>query len=135
MKTIVFLCVENSCRSQMAEAFGKKIGSKRYQFLSAGSKPSGNVNPKAIRSMSKIGYDMTDHRSKGISELPQDGVDVMISMGCGDACPQIPAKIRSEWEIPDPKNMDEDDFKKIRDLIGRNVEKLIKHMDNSGSQN
>ena len=85
--------------------------------------------------MSKIGYDMTQHRSKGISELPQDGVDVMISMGCGDACPQIPAKIRSEWEIPDPKNMDEDDFKKIRDLIRRNVEKLIKHMDNNGSQN
>ncbi|GIS41265.1 MAG: hypothetical protein Ct9H90mP13_11110 [Pseudomonadota bacterium] len=73
MKTIVFLCVENSCRSQMAEAFGKMIGADRYQFFSAGSKPSGKVNPKAIKFMSDIGYDMSDHQSKGIDSLPQEG--------------------------------------------------------------
>ena len=115
----------------MAEAFGKMIGSKRYQFLSAGSKPSGNVNPKAIRSMSKIGYDMTQHRSKGINELPQDGVDVMISMGCGDACPQIPAKIRSEWEIPDPKLLDDKEYAKIAQLIEAQVVDLIDQINNS----
>ena len=135
MKTIVFLCVENSCRSQMAEAFGKMIGADRYQFFSAGSKPSGKVNPKAMKVMSDIGYDMSDHQSKGIDSLPQEGVTAMVSMGCGDACPQIPALIRLEWEIPDPKYMDDKGFKKVRDEIGLHVEKLIKQMDNDDSKN
>jgi len=135
MKTIVFLCVENSCRSQMAEAFGKMMAAERYQFLSAGSEPSGKVNPKAIKLMSDIRYDMSDHESKGVDFLPQEGVTAMISMGCGDACPQIPALIRLEWEIPDPKYMDDEDFKKVRDEIGLHVEKLIKQMDNDDSKN
>ena len=135
MKTIVFLCVENSCRSQIAEAFGKMMRTDGYQFLSAGSKPSGKVNPKAIKFMSDIGYDMSDHKSKGINSLPQDGVTAMISMGCGDACPQIPATIRLEWEIPDPKNMDDDSFMEVRDQIGLRVEKLMKQMDNDDSKN
>ena len=119
----------------MAEAFGKMIGADRYQFLSAGSKPSGKVNPKAIKFMSDIGYDMSDHQSKGIDSLPQEGVTAMVSMGCGDACPQIPALIRLEWEIPDPKFMDDEGFKKVRDEIGLHVEKLIKQMDNDDSKN
>ena len=135
MKTIVFLCVENSCRSQIAEAFGRMMGADRYQFFSAGSKPSGKVNPKAIKSMFDIGYDMSDHQSKGIDSLPQEGVTAMISMGCGDACPKIPALIRLEWEIADPKDMNDERFNGVRDEIGFHVEKLIKQMDNDDSKN
>ena len=118
----------------MAEAFGKMMAADRYQFFSAGSKPSGKVNPKAIKFMSDVGYDMSDHQSKGIDSLPQEGVTAMISMGCGDACPQIPTLIRQEWEIGDPKNMHDEHFEKIRDEIGLHVEKLIKQMDNDDSK-
>ena len=119
----------------MAEAFGKMIGADRYQFFSAGSKPSGKVNPKAMKFMSDIGYDMSDHQSKGIDSLPQEGVTAMIFMGFGYAFPQIPALILLEWEIPVPNYIDDVGFKNVRAEIGLYVEKLIKQMDNDDSKN
>ena len=130
MKTIVFLCVENSCRSQIAEAFAKINSGGEYNIQSAGSRPSGTVNPKAINSMSRVGYDLNTHHSKGIETLPMDGVEAMISMGCGDACPQVPAKQKIEWEIADPKDMDHEEFDKVRDIIQAKVENFLESLDN-----
>ena len=130
MKTVVFLCVENSCRSQMAEAFAKINNGGQYNIQSAGSRPSGAVNPKAINSMARVGYDLNTHHSKGIETLPMDGVEAMISMGCGDACPQVPAKQRIEWEIADPKDMDDEEFDKVRDIIQAKVENFFENLDN-----
>ena len=130
MKTVVFLCVENSCRSQMAEAFAKINNGGQYNIQSAGSRPSGAVNPKAINSMARVGYDLNTHHSKGIETLPMDGVEAMISMGCGDACPQVPAKQRIEWEIADPKDMDNEEFDKVRDIIQAKVENFLENLDN-----
>jgi len=125
-KKILFVCVENSNRSQMAEAFAKILGSETVEVHSAGSNPSGIVNPKAITAMKESGYDLSGHRSKSLNEVKQFApFDVVITMGCGDACPWMPAKRFVDWEIPDPKEMDEEEFRKVRTLIRDHVEKLL----------
>ncbi|MEZ4721152.1 MAG: arsenate reductase ArsC [Flavobacteriales bacterium] len=122
---LLFVCIENSNRSQMAQAFAKIVGSDNVLALSAGSAPSGRVNPKAIEAMKELGYDLSSHESKSVNDLPDVEFDYVVSMGCGDKCPWVPAKQRLDWEIPDPRNMDEDEFRQVRDLIGEKVRKLI----------
>jgi len=125
MKIILFICIENSCRSQMAEAFAKMHGKGILLAYSAGSNALGKVNAKAIKSMKKIGYDLSTHRSKPLSQIPDIEYDHIISMGCGDKCPFVKTKNRTEWEIPDPKNMNECDFNKVRDTIEKEVKSLL----------
>lgn len=123
-KKLLFVCVENSCRSQMAEAFARIYGRENVEAFSAGSRPSGVVNPKAIESMRQIGYDLSTHKSKSLDDLPDVEWDFAATMGCGDECPFIRAKHREDWQIPDPKNMDAKDFAKVRDQIAKNISKL-----------
>jgi protein-tyrosine-phosphatase len=125
-KKLLFVCVENSCRSQMAEAFARVHGGDGIEAYSAGSRPSGVVNPKAIKAMREIGYDLSTHGSKSLDELPDVEWDFVATMGCGDECPFVRAKRREDWEIADPKNMHADDFRKIRDEIGERVSELLK---------
>jgi len=122
MKRYLFICVENSCRSQMAEAFARMAG---VEAFSAGSKASGVVNPKAIVSMREVGYDLSTHKSETIDSLPEGEFEVVVSMGCGDACPFVPAKRRVEWEIPDPKHMEPEEFAVVRDRIRDEVHALL----------
>src|SRR5713226_9613117 len=107
-KRILFVCVENSNRSQMAEAFARLHGSGRVEAYSAGSRPSGCVNPKAVESMRELEYDLSQHHSKSLSDLPGIQFDVAVTMGCGDACPFIHAEQREDWNIPDPKELPPD---------------------------
>jgi protein-tyrosine-phosphatase len=123
MKRVVFLCVENSNRSQMAEACARLAGG--VEAFSAGSRPSGKVNPQAIASMCELGYDLTAHRSKSVEELPAGSFDVVVSMGCGDRCPHLQATRREDWNIPDPKGLPTDEFRKVRDLIRTKVDQLL----------
>jgi protein-tyrosine-phosphatase len=124
-KKILFVCVENSNRSQMSQAFAKIHGGEDIEAFSAGSKPSGIVNPKAIASMKEIGYDLSTHQSKSLDEVKQYApFDAVVTMGCGDACPWMPAKQFIDWQIPDPKNMNEEDFREVRDLISQKVKAL-----------
>jgi arsenate reductase len=122
---IVFLCIENSNRSQMAEAFGRMYAPAGVEVHSAGSKPSGKVNPKAVEAMKELGYDMSAHRSKGLDDIPQDVFDVAVTMGCGDTCPNLRAKRRIDWQIPDPKVLSAADYREVRNLIGRMVKALL----------
>jgi len=124
-KRIVFVCIENSNRSQMAEAFARMHGGGRVEAHSAGSRPSGKVNPKAIAAMKVKGYDLAVHRSKSTGELERIDWDVVVTMGCGDACPNLRAMRREDWEIPDPKEMAPERFGEIRDLIERKVRELL----------
>src|SRR5580765_7405368 len=101
--SVLYVCVENSCRSQMAEALTRLRAGERVEALSAGSRPSGVVNPKAIASLAEIGYDLSAHQSKGLDQFNGMDIDVAVTMGCGDACPLVHAKRRLEWNIPDPK--------------------------------
>jgi arsenate reductase len=125
-KKILFVCVENSNRSQMSQAFAKILGGADVKAYSAGSKPSGRINQKAITAMKEHGYDLKTHRPKSLEEVKEYApFDVVVTMGCGDACPWMPAKQFIEWEIPDPREMNERDFLKVKDLIKEKVELLL----------
>jgi len=129
MKKILFVCIENSNRSQMAQAFAVMLGKERLEAYSAGSKPSGKINPKAIEAMKLLGFDLAKHSSKSLDEVKEYApFDVVVTMGCGDACPWMPAKQHIDWQIPDPRNMEMADFIKVRDLIAEKVQDLIEHM-------
>jgi arsenate reductase len=126
MKKILFVCIENSNRSQMAEAFAKALGKGMIQAYSAGSVPSGRVNPKAVAYMNEIGYDLSSHQSKSLDDVKQfSPFDAVVTMGCGDACPWMPSKIFIDWEIPDPKELNGDDFRQVRDQIKIKVKDLL----------
>ncbi len=123
-RRVLFVCIENSNRSQMAEAFAHLYGGDSVEVLSAGSRPSGVVNPKAIRFMSELDYDLSTHASKSLDEI--DGVfDAVITMGCGDSCPWIPSARREDWALPDPRDMDDDGYRAVRDEIGQRVRRLL----------
>lgn len=122
----------------MAQAFAIIHGQRIVEAYSAGSKPSGKINPKAIETMKEIGYDLTTHQSKSLGDIPQIQYDYLVGMGCGDLpaphisssrqagnCPFVPAKNRIEWNIPDPKHMGKDEFRKVRDLIEEKVKQLL----------
>jgi len=124
MKRILFVCVENSNRSQMAEAFARMQGGDGVEAWSAGSRPSGTVNPKAVRYMAELGYDLSTHRSKSLDEV-SGGFDAVVTMGCGDSCPWVPARIREDWALADPKHLDDDGYRAVRDEIARRVAALL----------
>ena len=125
-KKLLFVCVENSNRSQMSEAFAKILGGENVDAFSAGSKPSGVVNPRAIAAMRDLGYDLSQHQSKSLKDIEHFApFDAVVTMGCGDACPWMPTKKFIDWEIPDPKNMEPSDFNKVRDLIKDKVRELL----------
>jgi protein-tyrosine-phosphatase len=124
-KRVLFVCVENSCRSQIAEAFAHIHGDGVIEAHSSGSRPSGIVNPKAIETMKEIGYDLTKHTSKSLTDIPRGEYEYAITMGCGDECPFVLAKHREDWQIPDPKAMLPDEFRAIRNLIENKVKELV----------
>jgi protein-tyrosine-phosphatase len=122
---VLFVCVENSNRSQMAQAFAKMYGGDKVEALSAGSKPKGIVNPKAIAAMKELGYDLSRHTSKSVDVYNGQDIDAAVTMGCGDACPLVNATRRIDWQIPDPREMPPAEFNKVRDLIGTKVKELL----------
>jgi protein-tyrosine-phosphatase len=128
MKRILFVCVENSNRSQMAEAFARIHGAGKAEAFSAGSRPSGVVNPRAIEFMREVGYDLTTHASKSLDEFNGQPVDVAVTMGCGDECPLVVAARREEWQIPDPKNLPPEQYREVRGLIEARVKELLASM-------
>jgi len=127
-KRILFVCVENSCRSQIAEAFARLHGGANVEAYSAGSRPSGQVNPKAIDTMRERGYDLTQHVSKGLDDIPAGEYDAAVTMGCGDACPNVRARRHVDWGIPDPKHLSPEQFREIRDLIEQKVLELLRSL-------
>lgn len=122
---VLFVCIENSCRSQMAEGFARWLSAGRVEAFSAGSRPSGAVNPRAIDVMAELGYDLAAHKSEGLGELPPGEFAAVVTMGCGDACPRVPARLREDWEIPDPKDLPMEEFRDVRDDIGRRVREIL----------
>jgi arsenate reductase len=132
---LLFVCVENSCRSQMAEGFARALGRGRVAAFSSGSRPSGQVDARAIRLMGERGIDLSSHRSKGLDELPAARWDAVVTMGCGDACPQLPARRRLDWDLPDPKALDDAGFREVRDRIGMLVQGLVEEVAPAGAGN
>lgn len=109
----------------MAEGFARALGRDAVEACSAGSRPSGRVDPRAVEAMREVGVDLSGHRSKPVEEVEALEFDAVVSMGCGDACPHVPARRRLEWEIPDPKGLPAAEFRRVRDRIRERVEALI----------
>ncbi len=127
-KKLLFVCIENSNRSQMSQAFARLVGTSLgipVEAYSAGSRPSGVVNPKAIAAMAELGYDLSTHDSKSLDEVPHTGYDAVVTMGCGDACPFIEGRLHEDWALPDPKLMPPAEFNIVRDEIRARVTDLL----------
>lgn len=122
---VLFVCVENACRSQMAEGFACKYGAGRIEAFSAGSRPAEVVNPRAIALMAECGCDLSAQVPKPLSVFEGQVVDAVVTMGCGDACPWLPASRRLDWDLPDPKLLSDDAFRKVRDDIEQRVRALL----------
>lgn len=129
VKKVLFVCVENACRSQMAEGFANYCGEGKIIAFSAGSKPAATVNPLAVQVMKEKGIDISGAVPKSFSELPKEVFDYVVMMGCADVCPIIPAKEEISWVIPDPKKQSIDVFRKVCDLIENKVKQLLKQVD------
>lgn len=124
---IGYICIGNSCRSQIAEGFTKEQGRTKVEAFSAGTRPAERVNPQAIQVMHEIGLDISDHRPKLLEDIPD--LDILVTMGCGVECPFKPAKYRVDWQIKDPVGEDLDFFRKIREEIRGKVEHLLKEIE------
>lgn len=122
---VLFVCVENANRSQMAEAFARMLGGDRVEAASAGSRPAGRINPRAVEFMAELGYDLTTHTSKSLDQFNGQEFDVAVTMGCGDDCPLVQAKRREQWQIPDPKEMPAEQYRQVRALIEQKVKALF----------
>lgn len=123
-KRVLFVCVENANRSQMAEAFARLHGGDAVEACSAGSAPSGRINPRAVQFMAELGYDLTRHDSKSLDAI--DGTfDAVVTMGCGDRCPWVAARRREDWDLPDPKELDDAGYRAVRDDISTRVQTLL----------
>ena len=127
-KRVLFVCVETSNRSQMAEAFAKVHGGAATEASSAGSRPSGRVNPRAVQFMKEVGYDLSTHASKSLDQFNGQEIDVAVTMGCGDACPLLPGKHYEDWELDDPSGKTVEQIRPIRDELKDRVAALLRQL-------
>lgn len=125
MKTILFVCVHNAGRSQMAAGFMRKLGGDRVEVLSAGSAPKDSINPVAVEAMNELGIDIADQKPKILTPESVQASDVVITMGCGDACPYYPGKRYEDWKLDDPAGQGIEEVRVIRDEIKSRVENLL----------
>lgn len=125
-----FICVHNSCRSQMAEGWGKHLGSELLEVYSAGTENYPQVKPLAIEVMEEAGVDMSSHHPKLLSDIPEE-LDILITMGCNVVCPYVPHKHMEDWGLEDPSGGPIDGFRNTRDLIKEKVENLIYRIKNN----
>ena len=124
-KTIMFVCVHNAGRSQMAAGFMRELGGDRVEVLSAGSAPKDSINPVAVDAMAELGIDIANQKPKILTPEAVQQSDVVITMGCGDACPYYPGKRYEDWKLDDPAGQGIEPVRVIRDDIKSRVEALF----------
>jgi len=125
---VLFVCIHNAGRSQMAAGFLKHLAGDRIEVLSAGSEPAGSVNPVAVQAMREVGIDVSKEKPKLLQDAAVKQADVVITMGCGDACPIYPGKRYEDWELDDPAGKSIDQVRTIRDEIRKRVDRLAAEM-------
>ncbi|CAB4540859.1 MAG: heat-shock protein HtpX [Actinobacteria bacterium] len=124
-KTILFVCVHNAGRSQMAAGFARTLGGEKVEVLSAGSAPKDSINPIAVEAMAELGIDIADQQPKILTPESVQASDVVITMGCGDACPYYPGKRYEDWKLDDPAGQGIEPVRVIRDEIKGRIEALL----------
>ena len=123
---IVFVCVENARRSQMAQGFAESLGQGKVEIYSAGSRPSSQIDPLVIDVMKQKRIALSGKRPKGLNDLPPVEMDYLVTMGCEETCPAVLSKRVIEWDIPDPKGKPIDVYRRIRDFIEERIKALLK---------
>lgn len=131
MKKVLFVCIENACRSQMAEAFFNKFA-KNARAYSAGSAPTKIIDPTTVEVMREKGIDLTNKKPTSFDSLVSENFDFIITMGCKDVCPITPKEKTINWDIEDPKGHPIQKYREIRDLIEIKIKKLIKELEING---
>lgn len=131
MAVALFVCLHNAGRSQMSAALFDRAAAGRHRAMSAGSEadPAGRVHPEVVTVMNELGIDLSDRRPQRLSDELAAEADVVVTMGCGDACPYIPGKRYIDWELPDPKGRPVEEVRQLRDEIARRVEQLVAELD------
>jgi protein-tyrosine-phosphatase len=135
MATALFVCLHNAGRSQISAALFEQAAQGRHRALSAGSvaDPAGRVHPQVVEVMREIGIDLSDRRPVLLTRELAEQADVVVTMGCGDACPYIPGKRYVDWELPDPKGRPVEEVRALRDDIARRVRQLAAELDGAGT--
>ena len=129
MKTVLFVCVHNAARSQMAEAFFNEVTEGSHRGISAGSQPTGEVNPTAVEAMAELGIDIGGARPKRLTAEMIEESDIVATMGCSEGvCPVVPKEVM-DWELEDPSGKTLDEVREIRDQIRERVRKLVETID------
>ncbi|GAA0808894.1 arsenate reductase ArsC [Spirilliplanes yamanashiensis] len=123
--SVLFVCVHNAGRSQMAAGWLRHLAGDRVEVRSAGSAPAETINPAAVEAMREVGIDITDQRPKLLEYAAVESSDVVVTMGCGDACPYFPGKRYEDWKLDDPAGQGVDAVRPIRDEIRRRIEDLL----------
>ena len=131
MATVLFVCLHNAGRSQMSKALFERAAGGRHAALSAGSEadPAGRVHPEVVEVMRELGIDLADRTPQPLTTELAEAADVVVTMGCGDACPYIPGRRYLDWELPDPKGRPVAEVRATRDDIARRVERLVSELD------
>ena len=125
MATVLFVCLHNAGRSQMSQALFERAAAGRHIALSAGTTPADHVHPEVVAVIQELGIDLSDRRPQLLTRALAEQADVVVTMGCGDACPYIPHKRYIDWELPDPKGRPISEVRATRDDIARRVKELV----------
>jgi arsenate reductase (thioredoxin) len=129
MATALFVCLHNAGRSQMSAALFERVAGDRHRALSAGTTPGDRVHPEVVEVMRELGIDLAGRTPQLLTRELAEQADVVVTMGCGDACPYIPGKRYLDWELADPKGLPVEQVRAIRDDIARRVEQLVTELD------
>lgn len=129
MATVLFVCLHNAGRSQMSQALLERAATGRHTALSAGTTPAEHVHPEVVEVMRELGIDLSDRRPQLLTRELAEQADIVVTMGCGDACPYIPGKRYIDWDLPDPKGLPIDEVRAIRDDIARRVQQLVTELE------
>ncbi len=129
MATALFVCLHNAGRSQMSAALFERAAGTRHRALSAGTTPGERVHPEVVAVMRELGIDLADRRPQRLTDELARRADVVVTMGCGDACPYVPGVRYLDWDLPDPKGRPVEEVRATRDEIARRVEALVAELD------
>lgn len=129
MAHVLFVCLHNAGRSQMSQALFERAAGGRHSAASAGTTPADRVHPEVVDVMRELGVDLAGRRPQRLSDDLAAQADVVVTMGCGDACPYIPGKHYLDWHLPDPKGRPREEVRSLRDDIARRVEQLVAELD------
>ena len=133
MAHVLFVCLHNAGRSQMSQALFEQTAGARHSAASAGTEPAGQVHPEVVQVMAEMGLNLSDNKPQRLTTELAEAADVVVTMGCGDACPFIPGKRYIDWDLPDPSDKSVDEVRQIRNEIDRRVQTLLDHLDAASS--